>query len=112
MNLKQTLEWCAEYGVAIQITQEAGMLVVSARHLNISAGFPVEEPIGINTIGQALFDTLYSVEFGSKFHQQHGFMPEFEKTERGSGAGGSQTKPADVPEGFMPPQTPGNHFGT
>ena len=69
------LAWSNEHNVVFKLTAQNGILAVTARCANIFAEYPIGEPVGPGTVGQALWASLYSVKHGSEFHAQFGSNP-------------------------------------
>lgn len=99
-DLKKTLEWCAANEVSFKIVVEDGFLAVSGRRQNLSATYPIGEPFGPTTVGQAIYAALYSVERGSKFHAEFGDFPPVGgvpgEAEAGNGEGSNNIPPEEA----------------
>ena len=106
-DLKKTLEWCEANEVSFKIVVEGGLLAVTGRRRNISATYPIGEPVGPTAVGQAIYAALYSVERGSKFHAEFGDFPPVggtvSETEAGNGEGSDILPPAETtpPPGLL-----------
>lgn len=76
LYMQQTLLWCLKHGINIQITNEDGLLAITAVNGIISATYAIPEPYTEESIGQAFYAAIHSIKFGSEHHAKYGFGHE------------------------------------
>lgn len=118
-NLQKTLEWCAENEVVFGVTNEVGIITITARNKNIYAEYAVDEPYDARALGNAAWAALYAVKHGSQFHERFGHYPPVgggatPNPEESGGAGvengtrenSGHSEGFDAPPGLRTPFTP------
>jgi hypothetical protein len=79
MNIKKTLDWCGNNEISINISNEDGLLVITARGGNIFSEIPIGDEVNVSSVGEAVVHACYNVEQGTKFHQRFGAFPKIGK---------------------------------
>jgi len=102
-DLQKVLTWCRDKGVTFKVSDEGGLLTISAECDNISADYAIEEPFGSLTLGNAMWAALFAVKHGTEFHQRLGFTPTPEQINRSEGPPqGVPVQPAEPPASISP----------
>lgn len=95
-NLVSVLNWCALHETTFQITIKNGILHIRAGGDTLWSEWPIREGT-VESVVAAMYAALYSVQAGTEFHEEYGFMPDSDairgrskNKESGSGAGNGE----------------------
>jgi hypothetical protein len=70
--MNEVLKWCAENEVTIKITDEDGLLAVTAKYTNLFAEYAIPEPCSPEAVGRTVHAACYSVKCGAEYRERHG----------------------------------------